>query len=193
MTQDRQTVKLARVLAFAVALTTLAGLACGKITPPPEAATDTAEPPATAQPTSTLQPTQTPRPTSTPEPSSTPTPLPSPTPPPPSPTSAPAPAPVTPQQQPPAPPPSPTDGTIYLESRTANEATCQISVWGADIQFLLDGGRGEPASRTVPPGGYSWQVFFGIGRTSQTSISLEPGGSCIFICYDTHVEWGCSP
>ena len=94
---------------------------------------------------------------------------------------------------PPPPPPS-SDGTVYLESYTSAGATCRISVWGNGQDFLLDAGPGSPASHVLPPGEYGWQAFFGpAGQTGANPMNLAPGGSCTFICYDTYVEWGCSP
>jgi len=143
--------------------------------------TDTPAPTNTSKPTTTPIPTSTPQPTDTPEPTSTPRP-----------TSAPAPQPPT-ATRPAAAPPASSNGTIYLESRTSENATCRISVWG-NVEFLLDAGPGNPASRQAPPGDYGWQVFFGpSGQTSALAMSLRPGGTCSFVCYDEYVEWGCTP
>ena len=158
--------------------------------------TDTPKPTDTPAPTSTLEPTNTPEPTSTPmpEPTGTPTPPPpatqQPTPPA-APTGTPIPAPpATPQ---PAPPPAQATGTVYLESYTSDNATCRISVWGGGNDFLLDAGPGNPASHQVPANKYGWEVHFGpAGRTGTTEMDLRAGGSCSFICYDEHVEWGCT-
>jgi hypothetical protein len=92
----------------------------------------------------------------------------------------------------PPPPPVSTSGTIYLESYTTGGATCRISIWGS-VNFLLDAGPGSPASREVPPGGYGWQGFFGAGQTNASALTITAGGSCYFACYDTYIQWGCSP
>ena len=196
---DKQTKKRDWLLALAALALALVTLACG------EAVAPTPEPTATPKPTDTLLPTNTPLPTSTPtntpRPTSTPlptdTPAPTNTPPPTNvPTSTPQPAPAA--TAAPAPPPTQPQpsgyGTVHLESRTTDAATCRISVWGHGQDFLLDAGPGHPGSHQVPAGEYGWQVFFGpSGATGANPMNLRPGSTCSFICYDTYIEWGCAP
>ena len=92
------------------------------------------------------------------------------------------------------PAPATGDGTIYLQSKTIELATCRLSVWGNGIDFLLDAGLEEPVSRVIPPGEYGWEAFFGGKRTGAApALNLESGGSCSFVCYEEYVDWGCDP
>ncbi len=192
---DKQTKKRDRLLALVALALALTTLACGETVAP------SPEPTATPRPTDTPLPTNTPLPTSTPtntpRPTSTLASVPTNTPPPTNaPTSTPRPAPAA--TSPPAPPatqPQPSGyGTVHLESQTTDASTCRISVWGHGQDFLLDAGPGHPGSHQVPAGEYGWQVFFGpSGATGANPMNLQPGGTCSFVCYDTYVEWGCTP
>lgn len=90
---------------------------------------------------------------------------------------------------PPAPPPGPSsgNGTVIGVNMTTDVSTCRFALAGNGQVYNLD----TPASFQIPAGSYSWQAFFGYGQTDQFGFVMQPGGTCVFTCYDTYVTTSC--